>query len=323
MLKDLEVFVAVVEAGNFSLAARELDVAISSVTRRVDGLEQELGVTLFRRGSRRLVLTDAGQQFLGTAQNVLSELSTARDQLSNHDPEPRGLLTIAAPASFGRRHIAAAVHTFLAKYPQMRVDFQLSDRVVDLAVERVDLAIRIGRDLSGDLVATRLAPLRRLVCAAPAYLEKEGRPQTLKQLVEHQCLSVSSKPTPAGWWTFPALNRGAPLPVSGRFQCDDTEALLDAAIAGLGVVHLASWLVGDSLRDGRLVSLFPEDDGSADKGASAIHAVRLPGRSNVTRARLFLEHVREHIGDPPYWDRMQPTVASSGRRRARRNDAKN
>ncbi|MGF6371623.1 DNA-binding transcriptional LysR family regulator [Paraburkholderia sp. RAU6.4a] len=322
MLKDLEVFVAVVEAGNFSLAARALDVAVSSITRRIDGLEEELGCALFLRGNRKLVLTDAGQHFLGTARNVLGELTEARDELSSRDQEPRGLLTITAPASFGRRHIAPAVHTFLEKFPRMQVDLHLSDRLTDLSVERIDLAIRIGRDLSGDLIATRLAPVRRLVCAAPSYLARAGQPETREQLLEHECLTVSSKPTPPGWWTFPGLNRGAPLQVNGRFQCDDTETLVDAAVAGLGIVHLASWLVGDCLRDGRLVSLFPENDGSPGKGASAIHAVRLPGRSNVTRARLFVEHVREHIGDPPYWDRMQPTTGSSGRRRAKRNDAK-
>ena len=304
MFKDLEVFIAVVDAGNFSVAARGLDVAVSSITRRIDGLEDELGTALFRRSNRKLTLTDAGQQFVETARNVLAELAQAREQLSNEDSEPRGLLTISAPASFGRRHVASAVQTFLAKYPHIRVDLQLSDRIVDLAAERVDVAIRIGRDLSGELIATRLAPLRRLVCAAPSYLGRVGRPETPKELVDFECLTVSSKPTPTGWWTFPGINRGGALPVQGRFQCDDTEALLNAAVAGLGIVHLASWLIGDCVRDGTLVSLFPEDDGSKEKGASAIYAVRLPGRSNVVRGRLFLDHMREHIGNPPYWDRI-------------------
>jgi DNA-binding transcriptional LysR family regulator len=303
VLKELEVFVTVVDAGNFSMAARDLDLAVSSVTRRIDGLEEELGVPLFRRGSRKLILTDAGQHFLGTARNVLSELTEARDALSSIDSEPRGLLTIAAPSAFGRRHIAPAVRSFLALYPHIRVDLQLTDRVIDLSVERADLAIRIGRLSDGDLIATRLAPLRRLVCAAPAYLEHAGRPNTVKDLLDHECLTVSSKPTPPGWWTFPEMNRGAPLPVVGRFQCDDTESLLAAAVEGFGIVHLGSWLVGDPLREGKLVSLFPSHDGTVLKDAPAIHAVRLAGRSHITRTRLFLEHIRAHIGDPPYWDR--------------------
>lgn len=308
MLKDLEVFVAIVDAGNFSLAAHALDVAVSSVTRRIDGLEEELGTALFLRGSRKLVLTDAGQRFLATARNVLVELTEVRDELSSRDQAPSGLVTIAAPSSFGRRHIAPAVRTFLARYPQMQVDLQLSDRITDLSVERIDLAIRIAQDLSGDLVATRVAPLRRLVCAAPSYLARAGRPETLKQLLEHECLTVSSKPTPPGWWTFPGLNRGAPLHVNGRFKCDDTEVLLDAAVAGQGIVHLASWLVGDQVRAGRLVQLFPSEDGSAVKDAPAIYAVRLPGRSHAARARLVLDHVRAHVGDPPYWDRMTSDI---------------
>lgn len=304
MLKDIEVFIAVVDAGNFSAAARELDVAVSSVTRRVDGLEEDLGAALFRRGSRKLVLTDAGQQFLGTARNVLAALTDARDTLSDNAAEPGGLLTVAAPAAFGRLHVMPAVQSFLLRYPRIRVDLLLSDKLIDLSVDRVDLAIRIGRLADGDLVASQLAPLRRLVCASPSYLKKAGRPDTLKDLLDHECLTVASKPTPRGWWTFPGLNRGAPLPVAGRLQCDDTGTLLDAAVAGLGIVHLATWLVGDPLRRGELVSLFPSHDGSTAKDAPAIHAVRLPGRSHVARARLFLEHMREHIGNPPYWDRI-------------------
>ncbi|GAB7538286.1 LysR family transcriptional regulator [Burkholderia sp. 3C] len=303
MLKDLEIFVAVVEAGNFSAAAWQLNVAVSSVTRWVDALEAELGLPLFRRGTRKLVLTDAGERFLGTARHVLLELSEVRDALANTDAEPSGLLTVAAPATFGRRHIAPAVRSFLLKYPQIKIQLQLSETVIDLSVERADVAIRIGRPADGDLVATKLAPLRRLVCAAPAYLARAGRPDTLKALLDHECLSVSSRPTPQGVWTFPGVNRGAPLPVQGRFQCDDTETLLDAAVAGLGVVHLASWLVNDALRDGKLVSLFPLDDGRKVSDAPAIYAVRLPGRSHATRARLFVEHIGAHIGDPPYWDR--------------------
>jgi DNA-binding transcriptional LysR family regulator len=184
----------------------------------------------------------------------------------------------------------------------MKVDLRLSDKIVDLSVERVDLAVRIGRLVDSELVATRLAPLRRLVCAAPAYLKAAGRPVDIRELVNHECLTVSSKPTPPGWWTFPGLNRGAPLPVSGRLQCDDTETLLEAAVAGLGIVHLASWLVSDLVREGKLVSLFPPTEDKGVKDAIAIYAVRLPGRSHVVRARLFLEHILEHIGTGPYWD---------------------
>lgn len=147
------------------------------------------------------------------------------------------------------------------------------------------------------------------------YLEKDGRPETLKDLLDHECLTVSSKPTPRGWWTFPGLNRGAPLPIKGRLQCDDTETLPDAAVAGFGIVHSATWLVDERLRRGELVSLFPSEDASAAKDAPAIHAVRLPGRSHVKKARLFLEHMRDHVGTPPYLDQTSSRGPEATRNR--------
>ena len=304
MMKEIEVFIAVVTAGNFSAAARQLDVAVSSVTRRIDTLEADLGVTLFRRGSRRVVLTDAGMMFVETAHNLVAELVSVRELLTNHATEPGGTLTLTAPAAFGRRHVAPAVQTFLEKYPQMEVDLHLSDRVVDLAVDRVDLAVRIGRLADSDLVASKLAPLRRVICASPAYLKKMGLPVAPKDLVRHECLTVTSKPTPLGWWTFTGSNRGAPLPIKGRLRSDDTEVLLQAALDGCGIVHLATWMVGDALRAGSLVRLLQSYEESEDGTAGpSIYVVRLPGRSHAQRARLFLNHLLEHVGESPYWDR--------------------
>jgi DNA-binding transcriptional LysR family regulator len=123
--------------------------------------------------------------------------------------------------------------------------------------------------------------------------------------LDHECLAVSSKPAPPGWWTFAGLNRGAPLQVKGRLRTNDTQILLAAAVDGLGIVHLATWLLGDLLQEGKLVSLFPHSHSHQMKDASAIYAVRLPGRSHAPKCRLFLAHLREHSGAPPYWD-MHP-----------------
>jgi DNA-binding transcriptional LysR family regulator len=309
MTKDLEVFLAVAEAASFSAAARRLDLAVSSVTRRIDSLEHEFGARLFLRGSRRLLLTDAGQTFLESARRVVEELAQVRQRLALDDPEPRGTLTIAAPAAFGRRHVAPAVHSFMARHPGIEVELQVSDTLIDLAAERVDLAIRVGRPSGSELVASRLAPMRRIVCAAPTYLERAGYPRSPKDLLRHQCLTVQTKPTPQGWWTFPGIHRGAPLPVRGRLRSDDTETLLQAALAGLGIVHLASWMVGDHLAAGRLIPLLTDARPIPPAQAPAIHAVRLPGRSHAARARLFIHHLREHFGTPPYWDRASQRAA--------------
>jgi DNA-binding transcriptional LysR family regulator len=303
MLRELEVFLAVVEGGNFSAAARQMDQAVSSVTRRIDTLEQELNVQLLRRGNRNVVLTDAGVQFLDTARRMVAEFSEAREVLSNSGAEPRGLITIAAPSAFGRRHVAPAIQGFLQQYPHIDICLHANDALIDLNVERVDFAIRIGRLPDSDLIARQIAPLRRLVCAAPSYIKRAGSIRTPKDLLEHECLTVASRPTPVGWWTFAGINRGAPLPVKGRLQSDDTEILLGAAVAGMGVVHLATWMVGDLIREGKLVSMLPEQPRKRNERVPAIYAVHLPGRSHKARAQLFLDYVVGHFGSPPYWDR--------------------
>jgi DNA-binding transcriptional LysR family regulator len=167
----------------------------------------------------------------------------------------------------------------------------------------VDVAIRIGALPDSDLVATRLAPFRRLACASPAYLTRHGWPVSPLELVHHNCLTVASLPVPSGWWCFAGINGNAALPVHGSLRTDDTETLLQAAVAGIGVVHLASWLVSDLIVAGQLVPLFPQSIASLSKQQPAIHAVRMPGRSHTTKAQLFIAHLRSEFGEPPYWDR--------------------
>ena len=307
MVENLKVFLAVVESGNFSVTARKLDVAVSSVTRRIDSLERDLGSRLFIRSPRRLVVTDSGEYFAKVAQKVVAELDEARETLQSVDGEPHGKLTVTAPGAFGRRHLAPAIRSFLKKHPYVGVDLFVGDALVDLSVQRIDVAVRIGKLESSDLVATTLAPLHRLACAAPSYLEKFGVPLKPEDLLRHQCLTVTTTPTPAGWWCFAGVNRDQPLAISGSFRSDDTETLLEAAIAGQGVVHLASWMVGDLIAKGILVRLFPDMQASLTSSGS-ISAVRLPGRSHQQKAKLFIDHLKSEFGTPPYWDRI-PVVA--------------
>jgi len=229
-------------------------------------------------------------------------LEEAKETLANRDGEPHGKLTVTAPGSFGRRHLAPAIRSFLEKYPHIEIDLFLGDAVIDLSVQRIDVAIRIGNLPSSDLVATTLAPLRRLACAAPSYLERFGRPTKPEDLLQHQCLTVTTTQLPTGWWCFPGVNRDQPLAVKGRFRSDDADALLEQAIAGHGIVHLASWMVGDPIANGELVLLFPERQ-SAQAFSGTISAVRLPGRSHQHKAKLFIDHLKSEFGTPPCWDR--------------------
>ena len=307
MLDDLRTFLAVADARSFSKVANTQDVAVSSVSRKIEVLEAALGAKLFHRTSRVVMLTDAGEQFLPRARNILAELDDAKDAIASLRADPRGLLTVAAPAAFGRRHVTPAVSSFLAKYPLMEVELHLSDGMLDLAAQRVDVAVRIASLPDSDLVATRLATLQRIACAGPAYIERCGLPERPEQLMQHNCLTMISKATPVGWWCFAGVNQNKPLAVRGSFHSDDTEALVQAAVDGVGIVHLASWLVSDLLAQGKLVPLFQGVKSPPMKLPSAIHAVRMPGRSHAAKAQLFIAHLRETFGEPAYWDRQLPS----------------
>ena len=302
MIDALNSFLAVASSNSFSQVAKSQAVAVSSVTRKIDWLENEIGTRLFHRSSRRVVLTDAGEQFLPRARNILAELAQARQAVASVDADPRGLMTVTAPTIFGRRHLMRAVASFLERYPMIELDLHVSDTLVDLAEQRVDVAVRIGRLPDSDLLATRLATLRPLVCASPAYIARRGRPATPQELLQHECITTAT-PAPAGpSWRFAGINRGEALPVGGKLRTDDKDCALQAALAGIGIAHLPSWIVGEDIVAGRLVWLFPDARSPDLRSLPAIHAVRMPGRSNEAKARLFIAHLQEVIGDTPYWD---------------------
>lgn len=304
MIDNLQAFIDVARQGTFSAVAKSRSVAVSSVARQIDALEAALEVRLFHRSSRRLLLTDAGEQFLPRAVGIVDEMGEAKAALLDAQAEPSGVLTVTAPSSFGRRHLVSATAGFLQKHPLIELDLHFSDQWVDLSATRTDVAVRIGALPDSDLSATRLAPVRRLTCASPDYLARCGRPAKPEDLLQHSCLTVSSTSrTPTGWWMFPGVNKGKALAVRGHFRTDDTEALLQGSEAGLGVVHLASWLVGDAIAAGRLVSLFPAEHRDGETQPSAIHAVRLKGRSHAAKAQLFIAHLKTAFGSPTYWDR--------------------
>jgi DNA-binding transcriptional LysR family regulator len=301
MIDSLHAFLAVVDTGNLSRAARRLDLAVSSVSRQLDALEHALGARLLVRGSRAVVLTDAGERFVPRARRVLAELAEARDSMTDGAGEPRGILTVTAPRTFGSRHVVPAALSFMERYAQLEVELNITDEVLDLGAERIDVAVRAGVLPDSGLYATALAPYRRIACAGPAYLARHGRPATPDELPAHRCITFLSRPRPFGWWSFAGVNGGRPLAVRGPLRTDDIQTMVDAAIRGAGIVHLASWLVADAVAAGLLVPLF----GSAfDLPGPAIHAVRMDGRSHPVKARLFIAHLQESIGTPPHWEKV-------------------
>lgn len=302
MLDALRDFVAVATLGSFSKAARAQDVAVSSMTRRIDALEADLGAKLFNRSTRVLSLTEAGEEFLPRARYIASEAEDAWHAVAALHAEPRGTLRVTAPVAFCRAHIAPAMGTFLLKYPLLNVELLASDDMLDLTSARLDMAIRIGVLPDSDLQAIRLAPQCRIACASPAYLARRGTPRTPLDLLRHNCLTTHTLPAPSGWWRFEGVNGNRPLAVNGSFKSNDSNSLMQAALAGVGILHVASWLLSPEIIAGNLVPLFCDHPSMFMPEDAAIHAVRLSGRAQAAKTTLFTEHLREVIGEPPYWD---------------------
>jgi len=300
-LAALTAVVRVAECGSFSAAAARLNQSKSVVSRQVSALEASLGVRLFQRTTRALTLTEAGRRYVERVAPLLAELEQADQCLSALQAAPRGLVRLSAPMSFGIRHLAPALPEFLARYPELEIDLAMNDRFVDLVEEGFDLALRIGRLAPSSLVARRLAPLRRVVCASPAYLAAHGTPRTPDELSRHQCLGYTTL-NPAGDWRF-VTPEGRPWPVSagGRLRANNGDTLRQAALAGLGLINQPSFIVGADLQAGSLVSLLTEfitQDGG-------IYAVWPGGRHLAPKVRVLIEFLAERFGPRPYWDLVE------------------
>lgn len=303
MIDALNDFLAVAACGSFSQVAKKQAVAVSSVTRKIDWLEAEVGSRLFHRSSRRVVLTDAGEQFIPRARNILTELAEAKEAISSANDDPRGLLSITAPAVFGRRHLMPAVASFLRRYPGVEVELHLNDQVINLLERRIDVAVRIGSLPDSDLRAKTLAPINQITCVSPTYVERAGKPESPVDLLHHDCITGATTPPMPGAWCYEGVNRNQPLPIRGCMRTDDKEGMLQAALAGLGIIQLPSWLVFEDIQAGRLISLFRDIPPPKQKDRPEIHAVRLPGRSHEVKAKLFIAHLQQTVGTPAYWDR--------------------
>jgi DNA-binding transcriptional LysR family regulator len=300
-LDGIEAFVKVGELGSFSAAAKRLGTSKSAVSKQVAALEDRLGAKLLHRTTRALSLTEAGGAFLERARAILSELAEAESAVSSLNGELQGALWVNAPLSFGIRHVAPAVAPFLAAHPNLTLELDLSDRFVDLVEEGYDLALRIGVLPDSSLIARRLVPVKRLLCAAPSYLDKHGTPQTPADLAAHACLTYRHDRRSGPW----LLERGGErlqLNVAGPLAANNGDVLLAAAEAGAGIVDLPTFYTCDALRDGRLRAVLP--DWSPPK--LALHAVYPPNRHLSLKVRTFIDYLAARLGPEPYWDRALP-----------------
>lgn len=292
---DYALFVAVADGGSLSAAARALAISPAMVSKRLQRLEQRLGVTLVHRTTRRLVLTGAGQGLRDDLTGILAALAEAEARVTGARDVPAGPLRVSAPTSFGRLHVAPHLSAFLERYPEIRLTFDLSDAFVDLLGERVDCAIRIASEVPANVVAHRLGASRRVLCAAPAYVAAHGAPASIADLAGHRLLAAAGQMP----WRLAGRGRATQIDADSHVRTNSSEMVRELAIGGVGIALRSLWDVGDALRDGRLMRILPEWEGSAEVG---IYAVHLRSPAVPTAVTAFVDFLRATL-DGARWDR--------------------
>ncbi len=300
-LTGMALFAKVVETGGFSAAAVALGRSKSAVSKQVARLEERLGARLLNRTTRRLALTEVGAAYYERCTRILAEVEEAERAVGHLHAEPRGTLRVSVPVSFGIAHVAPALPAFMDRYPDLAVDLTFGDRIVDLIDEGFDAAVRIARLPESTLVARRLAPFRRVVCAAPAYWRRHGVPDRPQDLTEHQCLRYAYLQT-GDDWPFRGPAGAFSVTVSGRLRTNNGDALRAAAVAGLGVCLSPTFIVADDLRAGRLQTVLAD----FEEGDLAVYAVYPHSRHLSAKVRAFVDFLAERFGPKPYWDAGLP-----------------
>jgi DNA-binding transcriptional LysR family regulator len=296
-LKQLESFVSVVARGSLTAAAKAEGVAPAIMGRRLDALEARLGVKLLVRTTRRIALTHEGSAFLEDCQRLLADLANAEASVSAGGMKASGHLRITAPAGFGRRHVAPLVTKFREQHADVTITLNLSDRVVDLAGEGVDCAVRVGDLPDSSLVSVRLADNRRLCVATPRYLSAHGTPQHPSELAKYDCLTLSSYASQTRGWAFKVGGELVHLKPGGPLDCSDGQVLHDWCLADYGIAWRSTWEVESEIAAGRLVALL-EDFAAPPNGIYAL----FPQRKHLPlRVRLWIDFLKHHYSQSGFW----------------------
>ncbi|WP_231639152.1 LysR family transcriptional regulator [Sphingomonas profundi] len=296
-LGALRAFVAVVEAGSFSAAGRRLRVVPSTISKHVAELESRVSGQLVIRSTKRLSITELGSRFYDRCLSILHEVEETENEIGEYNAEPQGLLRVSAATVFTTRHMTPILVRFLRKYPKVRLDISLSTSAEDIVADGIDVAIRISNNLDPGLIALKLAPNMRVYCAAPDYLARHGTPGSLADLAGHNCLVVRGVTQSARWPQRLADGSIEQVAVSGSFVSDNGDLVRQALLEGLGIGHLARFMVDEHIRSGELVELFPE----SREPASNIYAVYAKRKNLPLKTRAFLDHLRAEFATPPSW----------------------
>jgi len=291
----MQVFVAVSEEGGLSAAARKLDLSPAAVTRAVVALEEQLGVPLLLRTTRNVRLTDAGQQYLEDSRAILASIIEANETASGINAEPRGQLMLTAPVLFGRYFVLPCVLEYMKRHPDVEVNAQFVDRVVNLVDEGLDVAVRIGHLPDSTLRAVKVGRIRRVLCASPSYLDAHGTPAHPTDLLRH-AMVASSALTPRVEWQFRDCGENVSVRMKPRLVVSTNDAALDAAIAGLGVTRLLSYQTAQAVENGQLKILLED----FEEEPWPVHLVHREGRHRSSKVRAFIDIAAERLRAHPY-----------------------
>lgn len=296
-LQAMQLFVRVVDSGSYTAAADQMEISRALASKLVQSLEEQLGVRLLHRTTRKLSLTEAGERYYQRVAEILSNLSEAEAVASELQADPRGRLRVSAPMSFAIHHLGSAIAEFQQRHPRIELELNLNDRQVDLVEEGFDMAVRIAKLADSSLVARRIAPCRMLLVASPAYLARAGAPQQPQDLAAHNYLSY----TLAARRDEIVLVRGNErhtVNLSGTLRVNNGDVIASAAVAGLGICISPSFLVWQRMRRGELVPVLPQ----WQIPEIAVHAVYPAGRTVPAKTRSLIDFLVERFGPEPYWD---------------------
>jgi len=290
-IKAMELFIYSSQAGSMSAAGRRFGLSPASVSRQITSLEDDLGVRLLNRTSRRLALTEAGQIYLNRAERVLQDLEEMRGEMRQLSARPYGTLRVQSRISLGTQYVAPLIPKFLERYPDLKVELKLVDSDLDLVEHTIDIAIRTGKQTDSSLIARRIGTNPRVVCASPTYLERHAAPRSPNDLHYHNCLTYFSELFPSVWRFRRPTEPPIEIRAKGNFTTNNAESLRLATIGGLGLALLPKWSIKDELATGRLATVLDSYDATATDFDTGIYAVYHSKRHLSVKTRLFIDHL--------------------------------
>ena len=294
-IETLQLFIEVMRAQSFTEVAASRRVAPSSVSRAINRLETELGVRLFQRNSRNLRPTEAGRLYYQRVSPMVEELHAAAQMAVDATSEPQGKLRITAPTVYGNHYITPLLAKLNERYPTLSVDLFLTDSYVDLIGERIDVAIRLGTLADSDYVARKLHTMGFHVCASPEYLAQKGTPKKPADLSQHECVLFPRTGGMDNWHFSHSTKKPLDVPVSGKFLITNSDSVRHCLLQGLGIGLLPDWLVGEDIKQGRLVSLFDDYHVNATQNDSAIWVLQPSRQYSPLKVKLFVDLLFETI----------------------------